>query len=112
MGAELVDQSVSAVAVAERQQPLRQNLHTRRRAIVLGQFLEQQSRDPVGAEQLTHGGAGAGLGQNDLLTQTGPGTTMGQLFRPYWVPARVPQYLPQARASAPRAAARGQQHSP
>ncbi|MDB5597827.1 MAG: (2Fe-2S)-binding protein, partial [Hyphomicrobiales bacterium] len=25
--------------------------------------------------------------QNDLLTRTGPGTQMGQLFRRYWIPA-------------------------
>jgi hypothetical protein len=25
--------------------------------------------------------------QNDLLTQTGPGTPMGHLFRAYWLPA-------------------------
>jgi len=25
--------------------------------------------------------------QNDYLTQTGPGTPMGQFFRSYWIPA-------------------------
>ncbi len=25
--------------------------------------------------------------QNDFLTQTGPGTAMGNLFRRYWIPA-------------------------
>ena len=25
--------------------------------------------------------------QNDYVTQTGPGTPMGQLFRSYWIPA-------------------------
>ena len=25
--------------------------------------------------------------QNDLLTQTGPGTPMGDMFRCYWIPA-------------------------
>ena len=25
--------------------------------------------------------------QNDLLTQTGPGTPMGRMFRSYWIPA-------------------------
>jgi hypothetical protein len=25
--------------------------------------------------------------QNDFLTQTGPGTPMGDLFRRYWIPA-------------------------
>ena len=25
--------------------------------------------------------------QNDVLTQTGPGTPVGRLFRIYWIPA-------------------------
>jgi phthalate 4,5-dioxygenase len=33
--------------------------------------------------------------QNDLLTQTGPGTSMGNLFRCYWVPALLAQELPE-----------------
>ena len=33
--------------------------------------------------------------QNDLLTQTGPGTPMGALFRSYWVPALLAEELPQ-----------------
>ena len=32
--------------------------------------------------------------QNDLLTQTGPGTPMGRLFRSYWIPALLPEELP------------------
>ena len=32
--------------------------------------------------------------QNDLLTQTGPGTSMGQLFRSYWIPALQDEELP------------------
>jgi len=31
--------------------------------------------------------------QNDLLTQTGPGTPMGQLFRSYWIPALLAEEL-------------------
>jgi len=31
--------------------------------------------------------------QNDLLTQTGPGTPMGQLFRRYWQPALLSEEL-------------------
>jgi hypothetical protein len=31
--------------------------------------------------------------QNDLLTQTGPGTQMGQLFRSYWIPALLASEL-------------------
>jgi len=33
--------------------------------------------------------------QNDLLTQTGPGTPMGQLFRRYWLPALLAEELPE-----------------
>ncbi|HEY4318239.1 MAG TPA: Rieske 2Fe-2S domain-containing protein [Herbaspirillum sp.] len=32
--------------------------------------------------------------QNDLLTQTGPGTQMGNLFRRYWLPALLSEELP------------------
>ena len=32
---------------------------------------------------------------NDLLTQTGPGTPMGQLFRCYWMPALLAEELPE-----------------
>ncbi len=32
--------------------------------------------------------------QNDLLTQTGPGTPMGRLFRSYWLPALLAEELP------------------
>ena len=31
---------------------------------------------------------------NELLTQTGPGTTMGDLFRQYWLPALLAEELP------------------
>jgi phenylpropionate dioxygenase-like ring-hydroxylating dioxygenase large terminal subunit len=33
--------------------------------------------------------------QNDLLTQTGPGTPGGRLFRSYWMPALLPSELPE-----------------
>jgi phthalate 4,5-dioxygenase len=32
---------------------------------------------------------------NDLLTQTGPGTPMGDLFRQYWIPALLAEELPE-----------------
>ncbi len=32
--------------------------------------------------------------QNDILTQTGPGTPMGNLFRRYWLPALLSEELP------------------
>ena len=33
--------------------------------------------------------------QNELLTQTGPATPMGQLFRRYWILALLSEELPQ-----------------
>ena len=33
--------------------------------------------------------------QNDLLTHTGPGTPMGQMFRHYWIPALLAEELPE-----------------
>ena len=33
--------------------------------------------------------------QNDILTQTGPGTPMGQMFRCYWNPALLAEELPE-----------------
>jgi phthalate 4,5-dioxygenase len=33
--------------------------------------------------------------QNDLVTQTGPGTPMGRLFRSYWLPALLAEELPE-----------------
>jgi phthalate 4,5-dioxygenase len=33
--------------------------------------------------------------QNDLLTQTGPGTPTGRLFRSSWIPALLPEELPE-----------------
>lgn len=33
--------------------------------------------------------------QNDLLTKTGPGTPMGELFRRYWLPALLSEELPE-----------------
>ena len=33
--------------------------------------------------------------QNNLVTQTGPGTPMGQLFRSYWTPALLAEELPE-----------------
>ena len=32
---------------------------------------------------------------NELLTQTGPGTPMGQLFRRYWQPVLLTEELPE-----------------
>src|ERR671914_736276 len=33
--------------------------------------------------------------QNELLTRTGPGTPMGELFRRYWLPALLSSELPE-----------------
>jgi hypothetical protein len=33
--------------------------------------------------------------QNNLLTQTGPGTPVGQLFRCNWLPALLAEELPE-----------------
>ena len=33
--------------------------------------------------------------QNDFLTQAGPGTPMGNLFRRYWIPALMSKELPE-----------------
>ena len=33
--------------------------------------------------------------QNALLTQTGPGTAMGDMFRTYWIPALLGEELPE-----------------
>ena len=33
--------------------------------------------------------------QNDLLTQTGPNTPMGRMFRSYWIPALLAEELPE-----------------
>jgi phthalate 4,5-dioxygenase len=33
--------------------------------------------------------------QNDLVTQTGPGTPLGQLFRSYWMPVLLAEELPE-----------------
>ena len=67
MGAEFVDQAEPALAVAKGQQPLRQQLHPHRRAIVFRQFGGQQRRHPVAAEQPPAGRAGAGLGEEIVL---------------------------------------------
>ena len=32
--------------------------------------------------------------QNELLTRTGPGTPMGELFRRYWIPRCSPRNCP------------------
>jgi len=65
--AEFVDQTIAALAVAKRDQPLRKELHPHWRVVVFRQFLRQQRRSPVAAEQLTHRGTGARLGNEFVL---------------------------------------------
>ena len=67
MGAELVDQAVAALAVAERNEPLGQELHPHRRAVVFRQFLGEQRRRPIAAEQLPHRRPRSGLGDEIVL---------------------------------------------
>jgi phthalate 4,5-dioxygenase len=33
--------------------------------------------------------------QNELLTRTGAGTPMGEMFRRYWIPALLTEELPE-----------------
>lgn len=33
--------------------------------------------------------------KNDLITQTGPGTPMGNVYRSYWIPALLAEELPE-----------------
>src|SRR5437667_4675789 len=49
----------------------------------IGQTIEGGGRDMLRKEQ------------NDLLTQTGPGTPGGRLFRQYWMPALLAEELPE-----------------
>src|SRR5215211_4506655 len=70
MRAELVDEPIPPLRIAERQQPFRQQLDPDRRALVLRQFLAQQGRDPVAAEQLPHVSAGAGLADELILLRS------------------------------------------
>ncbi len=41
MGAEFVDQSIPAIAIAEGKQPFGQEFHAHRRAIILRELLDQ-----------------------------------------------------------------------
>src|SRR5690606_15521118 len=73
VGAELVDQAVAAVAVAERDEPLRQQLEPDRGAVVLRELLGDAGPYPVLPEQLPHRRARAGAGQKlvDVLAKHG-----------------------------------------
>ncbi len=86
VGAELVHQADAALRIAERDQPLRQELHAHRRAIRLRQLGRHQRRDPVAAEQRAHRRAGAG--QREEVVQFARGHRHGApgslLFLPFF----------------------------
>jgi hypothetical protein len=63
MGAKLVDQPVAAIGVAEGEQALGQHFHAHWRTFIFRQFVRQQHRQPIAAEQLAEWRARAGLGQ-------------------------------------------------
>ena len=63
MGAELVDQAVTAVGIAERNEPLRKKLHPHGWTFVLGQLIGEQRGNPIAAKQKARRGAGPGPGQ-------------------------------------------------
>src|SRR6516225_11096774 len=67
MGAEFIDQAVAAFGVAKGKKALRERLHPHRWAFIFRKFFGEQDRQPVAAEQLTHLGAGTGLGQEIVL---------------------------------------------
>ncbi len=67
MGAELVHQPDTPLRVAERDQPLAQELDARRRTVRPRQLFGQQRGDPVATEELAHRCAGAGPAQIFVL---------------------------------------------
>src|SRR5262249_14851168 len=69
--AELVDQAVLAVARAERDQTLGQQLDPNGRRVVLRQLLDEERGEPVAAEELARRRARAGAREElvDLLLQ-------------------------------------------
>ena len=67
MRAELVQQPVAPVGVAKGDQPLGEQLHPDRRAVVLRQLLGEKRRNPVAAEQPAPRGPGASLGEQVVL---------------------------------------------
>src|SRR5262249_39058484 len=71
--AELVDEAITPPGVAERQEPLRQELDPHRRAVVVGKLLREKHRLPVATEELPHGRPWTRLGQQlvDLGAQHG-----------------------------------------
>src|ERR1700733_7224618 len=58
-----------------------------RSCFILPPLKPTRSDEPIGALMLRKE-------QNDLLTQTGPKTPMGAMFRSYWIPALLSEELP------------------
>ena len=60
--AEFVDEADAAVAVAERDEVLAQQLHPDRRAVGLGDLARQAGRDPIPPHRIAHRGARSDAG--------------------------------------------------
>src|SRR6185295_10438747 len=65
--AELVHQAEAVAAVAERDQPFREQLDAHRSTVRLGQLGRKQCRQPVAPEQRAHRRAGTGLSKQPVL---------------------------------------------
>ena len=89
VGAEFLQQAVAAVAVAEGDHLFAEQLDPHRRAVVLRQFGGQHRRQPVLPEQLSHGGAGVGLGQQVVHFLAKHKVSPDHSCRPVFAPGRV-----------------------
>ena len=67
MRTKLVNQSIAPLRIPECQESLRQQLDAHRRTFILGQFLGQQRRNPVAAEQPAAGRSRPSLHQQVVL---------------------------------------------
>src|SRR6516164_682990 len=67
MGAKFVNEAEAAFGIAKRNKPLREQFYPHRRAVVFGEFLGQQCRQPIAAKQSAHRGTGTGLRQKIIL---------------------------------------------
>jgi len=77
--------------VAERDQPLRHELHAHRRAVRLGQLLGQQRRNPVAPEQFAHRRARAGAA--DVVVLLGSQHRVASPRSRDYVPLRGTQFF-------------------
>src|SRR6185295_4428888 len=67
MSAELVHQAEAVGGIAKSDQALREKLDTHGRAVGLGQFFDEQCRQPVTAEEIAHRRAGSGADEQFIL---------------------------------------------